>query len=231
MKKETCVDLPKLIEAVKFKFNLNSDKEVADKLNVSRGHLSNVAKGRVKLGKPLKLSFINVFDVNPDYLNGTSNVMWRESISENYSDMEVQDRIECMLDAIKGEKGYKSNEEISKVLGKGVNFFSDLKKKKVKIDKKTSVNLANIFGINPLFLSGESGELWLSSHHSSISGDANTNVQGNNNSIVTSALFEKQQKLTEQANEIALNAQRISLETNLRLADVTRILDKLTDKK
>lgn len=93
-------------------------------------------------------------------------------------------------------------------------------------------------GVNPLFLLGESNILWIPNRReTSINGDNNTNVQGDNNSVNASALLEKaideisaQRKLTEQANEIALAAQNLNIETQRQLTAMTEIVKTLTDK-
>ena len=229
----------KALLAIKSRYGNIKDYQIADKLGIDKGHLSSLKNGRLRLSASLIEKFRETFGINPDYLRGKSDTVWCDGFGGNVYDITIPDRVTRFENEIKAAYGLRNQREICEFLGvKNENLLSELKSgKRRKLSDAERENMLAV-GINPLYIMGGSDLLWIpKSHTSDINGDNNTNVQGDNNSVNASALLEKaideisaQRKLTEQANEIALAAQNLNIETQRQLTAMTEIVKTLTDK-
>lgn len=202
-------------------------------------NLSATIRGRQPITDGLIKKLEYVYKVNPEYLRGKSDDVWCDGFGGDVHDLTIPDRVTRFENEIKAAYGLRNQREICEFLGvKNENLLSELKSgKRRKLSDIERENMLAV-GINPLYIMGGSDLLWIpKSHTSDINGDNNTNVQGDNNSVNASALLEKaideisaQRKLTEQANEIALAAQNLNIETQRQLTAMTEIVKTLTDK-
>lgn len=234
------VEIAKVLLGIKSRYGNMKEYEIAQKLGIKKQDLSAIKHGRKKLSRNQIDKFHATFGVNPKYMLGESDEMWeKQSDAGDVSFSSYQERIEYFENEIKSEFNLTSQKDICALLGIGnENVFSELKSgRRKKLSEKECANLVAV-GVNPLFLLGESDILWIPNRReTSINGDNNTNVQGDNNSVNASALLEKaideisaQRRLTEQANEIALAAQNLNIETQRQLTAMTEMVKTLTDK-
>lgn len=234
------VEISKVLLGIKSRYGNMKEYEIAQRLNIKKQDLSAIKHGRKKLSRNQIDKFRTVFGVNPNYLLGESDEMWEtKADTGDVSFSSYQERVEYFENKIKSEFNLTSQKDICALLGiSNENVFSELKSgRRKKLSEKECANMVAV-GVNPLFLLGESNILWIPNRReTSINGDNNTNVQGDNNSVNASALLEKaideisaQRKLTEQANEIALAAQNLNIETQRQLTAMTEIVKTLTDK-
>lgn len=228
------VDIGKIILAIKNRYGIKLQKEIAVSLGLQESNLSAIKSGSQPITDDLIERLKDVYMVNPEYMKLKSSNMWIDTTDGNVPS-DNDDRVEYLINEIKAKFGYKNRKDICKRIGVDLNFFSELKGNGRRKDYSDDVivKLRNVFGVNPLFLAHDSDILWLPEKHvAAFNGNNNTNVQGNDNSInqnmseVLERAFDEiaaQRRLTE-------NAQQLNSETHLRLAEVTKILDKLTDK-
>lgn len=233
------VDFGKVILAIKNRYCIKLQKDIAVSLGMLESNLSATIRGRQPITDGLIKKLEYVYKVNPEYLRGKSDDVWCDGFGGDVHDLTIPDRVTRFENEIKAAYGLRNQREICEFLGvKNENLLSELKSgKRRKLSDAERENMLAV-GINPLYIMGGSDLLWIpKSHTSDINGDNNTNVQGDNNSVNASALLEKaideisaQRKLTEQANEIALAAQNLNIETQRQLTAMTEIVKTLTDK-
>lgn len=205
----TANNIKQAIYFIKSRYGMSSQDEIAERLGVTNNYISGLQKGTFPISRKMLKAFENAFAINPDYINGESDNVWKDNESVTaVKDGDFNARLDAVVNAIKGRYGITTNAEICKSIGVGNTYISDVKKGKFNMREQNKLAFKFVFGINPLFFDGKSGEIWADGFNdNTIKGNGNTSVMGYHNNVNSSEQLNAAMREIEEQRKLVSKAQ------------------------